>query len=328
MKFFFDEAGDFNSESKKSKLSLVACVAVPESVELAFQHGFANFIKMLGKNELKQGEPKGYLLTPESRRTFCVLLNSFERVQVYPQTMLYSTLNDKDVKNLRTGFSNFLLEYSKSFEHKSMQDDMALLARQVKNLHESQLLRILTLSRCLFESLHHAILFLTHGEDRNSFDKVDLILDPINKRTGNRESDSFLKLIKGWTYAWSKKEPFALIKELHTKDHPFVRKYDRPDGVVDLTSILEDGVHYPDSKTSWGLQVVDIVANSLKLALEDASCNGPNLEFYGRIMQNSSFGDKISPGFITISESGGEYSREDWRILAKVRAQYKKSRDS
>jgi hypothetical protein len=323
MKFFFDESGDFNPRNNANKLSLVACVAIPDCTELAFRHGFANFVKTLDKNELAQGELKGYLLSTNSRKRFCMLLNSFRSVLVVPQTLLYSILEDHDVRNLRRSFSGFLLDYSKYFKYKTMRDDMSLLARQVKNLHESQLLRLLTLSRCVFSALHHSILFRTNGPYRSNFDRVDLVFDPMNKRTGNRESDSFLKLIKGWTLAWSKKEPFVLVKEIHTKDHPFVKKYHRRNGMIDLTEIIRNGIHYPDSKMTWGLQVADIVANSLKLALEDAACDGPDLEFYGRIMQNSTVGDKIGPGFITISEINNRNVGKHWRILAKIRDKYR-----
>jgi len=322
MKFFFDEAGNFNPKTG-GKLSLCVGIAVPDSVELAFEHGFANFVKCLDKSELKQGEPKGYLLTINSRRTFCMLLNSFiKRVCVYPQIMLYSKIYDKDLENLRRDLYDFFKEYSKTFKYKTMQESVLLLGKQVKNMHESQILRMITLVYCIFITLQHSIIFLTSGENRDSFNKVDLVIDPVNKQKDSRENISFLPLLKGWTLAWSQKNPIVLVEEIHTRNHPFVKKYERPDNKVDFTDIIKNGICYSDSKTSWGLQVADIAANSLKLALEDACCNGSNLEFYGRIMQNSTLGDKIAPGFITISESNSRSTGKEWDILAKVRKEY------
>jgi hypothetical protein len=136
--------------------------------------------------------------------------------------MLYSKIYDKDLENLRRDLYDFFKEYSKTFKYKTMQESVLLLGKQVKNMHESQILRMITLVYCIFITLQHSIIFLTSGENRDSFNKVDLVIDPVNKQKDSRENISFLPLLKGWTLAWSQKNPIVLVEEIHTRNHPFV----------------------------------------------------------------------------------------------------------
>ena len=54
--------------------------------------------------------------------------------------------------------------------------------------------------------------------------------------------------------------PLAVISEWRQRDHPFVRKYVRPDDVIDASDLFKRHMQFGDSKAEPGLQMADVWA--------------------------------------------------------------------
>src|SRR6266536_3139391 len=136
---------------------------------------------------------------------------------------------------------------------------MLLIARQYRNLSINQALRIYSLSNCILEALEHAIIFLGNRGHEKVWEDVRFEIERVQVRPNSREEKVFSLMVLAWLTGWSRSRPFTLVREIHTPDHPFVRKYALSDG-IDIGKLVRGRIDWVDSSESGGMQIADIGA--------------------------------------------------------------------
>jgi hypothetical protein len=66
-----------------------------------------------------------------------------------------------------------------------------------------------------------------------------------------------------------------MVEEVHKPGHPLIDKYSKPEGLVGRDIFCEN-LAYVDSRSSWGIQMADIVANTAYQAASNPS-TGPHI---------------------------------------------------
>jgi len=299
MLFYFDEAGDFNPpKANEHKCAVSVGLIVPETEELSVRHAFEVFCRGLKPAEkTARGEPKGSLLQLSSRDRFFDVLNAFPDVKIVPATIDLAEsakfLNNHAPHGMRVRF----YEHAERCIHLTMQEQVRLLGRQFGNISFQQMLWMLTLTSCVKRTIEHMVIFLSGQEFWSCYERMSFTVDKVGTAAGSRVEQLLDFFLFSWIAAWSLQEPISFIKEIHTQDHPFVKKYDTPGG-VDLTKLMRGNIRYESSETCWGLQMADIVANTLYGVVHDLNNSSGMLPFWKRIMKNCHCGPAIGPGLI------------------------------
>ncbi len=265
MKFYFDESGDFSipADPMEHAVAVVAGIAITETVEKVLSAKFSQFVAGLNNSELVDDEPKGSLLTIEHKRDFCDLLAGFKgRISLTPVTLDLSTLSGSAREEMNKDLAKLLQEQAERMTYDEMKQQMMQLSKQAGNLSLEQDLRIYSTINCF------------------------------------REEKVFSFMVLAWLAGWSRSHPLETLKGLHTKDHPFIRRYDTPEGIR-IDKIVRDNLYWEDSKDSWGLQVADIAANIVYQAASRLDNDKEALAIYGSLMRCSAYGSGRGPGLFT-----------------------------
>lgn len=307
MRFFIDEAGSFRvpSSAETHRVAVAAGLAVADHAWEDLASRFRMFSAGLAPRERDKGEPKGRLLTAEHQAEFAELLAASEGVCLAPVTLDLSSLSGAE-----TAFQEVHLRVSRLAErmiYPSAQAQMGLLAKQVRNLSQEQVLRLYTWSYCIHQLLEHAILFLSHGRTAASWNAVAWEIDRVQIRRGSREEQVASVMLYAWLVAWSQARPFGLAEWIHTADHPFVKNFDTPDG-INLGKLVRDAMHWGTSRDSPGLQMADIAASIVHRAADQLDDREGAVSRYGTLMRSSPYGHVRGPGlFSPIADTSGTF---------------------
>jgi hypothetical protein len=171
--------------------------------------------------------------------------------------------------------------------------EMRLLSRQAANLSSEQFLRLYSWTFCLYQALYHSILFLSRGEFAQSWNAVEISIDPVQTRPRAREKRVFELMMFAWLMGWSKRRPFDTIEGVHDDMHPFVKNYCIGSG-IDLGKLMRGRVRWPDSKQAPGLQLADLCAAAVYEAASDPT-DPEKVALFGSIMRASRYGSAIGP---------------------------------
>lgn len=87
-----------------------------------------------------------------------------------------------------------------------------------------------------------------------------------------------------WLTAWSVRRPLPLIEEVHTPNHPFVQRFEKPNG-IDMRKLIGDGIRWGDSSTELGIQVADIAAAIVFDAVHDLKNRNDSWPDFFSLMQ-------------------------------------------
>jgi hypothetical protein len=215
--FYFDESGDFAAGAGPGdhRAAVVMDVAVSEAVYEALARDYRKFVESLDFNELGSGEPKGRLLSRQSRQRFCDLLASFDGVSLTPVTLELSSLGTRYEEESRFRMQDAFRSNADRMIHEAARHDLLLASQQYKNLSPNQSLRLYSIANCIREALQHAILFLSDGPHRSCWERVSLEIDRVQTRSGSREEQLFNVMLRGWLLGWSVTKPFIFVRELH-----------------------------------------------------------------------------------------------------------------
>ena len=255
-----------------------------------------------------------------SRERFFDMLGMFPDVKIVPATLDLSEsrryLEKTAPKNMRA----VLYEHAAKCVYPTMKDQVRLLGRQFANVSFQQMLRMLTLASCVKLAIQHMVIFLSMRKYWSCYESMSFTIDKLG--SGNREEKLLDFLLFSWIAAWSSTEPLELIREIHTSDHPFVRKYET-DGGVDLTRLMRGNIKYVSSESSRGLQMVDIVANTLYGVVNDLSNTAGMLPFWKRILKNCCCGPAMGPNLIVadnagLGRRGPEPNLSKYRVLSVI----------
>lgn len=323
MKFYFDESGEFSIPSDRNKhaVSVVMGVAISELILDQLFCDFKKFLLNLKSCELENGEPKGYLLTNKHKKEFCDLLVGFNNgISLTPATLDLSLLSNSQYLNINKKFSDYLASYSKKMKYKKAQDQLLLLSKQHKNLSNQQALRIYSIAYCFKKALEHSFLFLSNRGHENYWENVRFEIDRIQKNANSREEKVFPILILGWIDGWSREAPIYLVKEIHTRDHPLVKKYGDENG-VDIAKIIKNNIYWCNSKNSLGLQIADIASNIVFKAAYNLERDKESLMLFSSLMRSSHYGSKKGPGLFSPVLDDVDYAKnisKKYKILSEV----------
>lgn len=302
VQFCFDESGDFNPPPADTHgCSIVCGVTFPETSRDACFTAYQKFLQDLPRSEQRGGEPKGCLLSDDSRNRFCDIINAFPSVLVTPVTLDLSWHRREQAGSLAASMKEAVLEKARSCVYQTMRDEMGELARQWGNLSESQCLRLLALGKCFQEAIQHSIIFHSSREFNSCWSKMDFIVDAAQKSPASREAKVFGNMVLMWLAKWSSDDPIVTIDEIHTEDHPFVQGFCVGDG-VDLGKMIREHVTFEDSAASCGLQIADICSNIVYDAVHDLDGCRNRLPIFQRLMKNCPYGpDRGGPCLITVT---------------------------
>ncbi len=273
-------------------------VAVSDLIYDELRNEFKNFVARLTPPECLQGEPKGSLLSYEHRVEFCNILARYDGVSLTPVTLDLSSLSRQGEVVITERMYEMLCEWAGKMLYPGGRDGLLLIARQYRNLSVNQALRIYSLANCIREALEHAIIFFSNRGHEKSWDNVVFEVDRVQVRPNSREEKVFSLMVLGWLTGWSRTRPIILIKEIHTRDHPFVKNYDRPEG-IDFGKLVRGRIRWVDSRDSWGVQIADIAATIVSQAAYALDDRGGLVSLYGALMRSSYYGPWRGPGLFT-----------------------------
>ena len=315
MQFYFDESGDFaHSNDDEHKCCIVCGVVIPENIKSILFNEFKLFVKDLSSKEKKNTEPKGTLLSDENLVRFCKILNEHAELLVIPSVLDLSM--SKDIHGIGKHLKGSLIEHAQKCVHKTMQDEVAELARRWGNMSDNEGIKLCTLTHCFLEALRHSIIFHSAEKFYPCWDNLNFIIDQTRTKPESRDELVFKDMLLMWLTAWSKNKPFFTIQEIHTEGHPFEKKYGMSEKGIDLGKIFRGNITFNDSNGSYGLQIADICANILHKSFHDLNNYKNRLPIYRLLMKNCPYSKEISGiGLIRIDKKGSRKPAEKYLLL-------------
>lgn len=318
MHFFIDEAGSFAIPSSAvHEVGVAVGVGVADPGWPDLQDTFREFANELPSSARARGEPKGRLMAPEQLHRFTEILSEVDGLVVCPVTMDLGHLHAIDPTDLLAPFHDRLDEAAAQMMYPTAEAQVQLLARQARNLSPEQILRIQTWSRCLYETLHHAIIFLSYGPMAESWNSVRIEIDPVQRRPRNREQQFLSIMLFAWMMAWSVRNPFVTVEGLHTPTHPFVQNFVNDDGVV-LSDLIRPNLYWPASDESIGLQIADVAATIVYQAATQLTDVDGAVSRFGQLMHSSPYGHARGPGLISPLPATDDIDADQYQPLFDV----------
>ncbi len=226
------------------------------------------------------------------------MLAGFPYIIVTPVTLDLSHLAQYDHGAFMEQMTGRFSEISALARHQRLRDELDLLSRRVVNLSYAQFLRLYSIAHCIRDSLQNTIIFVPCNGDDDPWQAVRVEIDRVQVRKDAREELIMANMLLGWLTGWSRSDPFVLVDEIHTTSHPFVGRYDTPNG-IDLGKIFRGNVHWVDSRESWGVQIADIAATIVYQAVKDLDDRHGAVTTCAGLMQMSRYRSGHSLGLFT-----------------------------
>ncbi len=320
MLFFFDDSGDFSlPEGHSHKVSLWSGVAIPETILSEIESSYKAWEVTLSTNEKLRTEVKGSRLSMESRRQFFKMLSAKAGLLFHPTIIdLEAQKRLFGSKEITEIAKNIGVQRSASVLHKSIKEETGLQAKQIGNLSEQQLLKVISLGHSIWQTVRFAIRFRSNDENRSCWNNVELWIDRSSK--SNSREEQILRTSLGWyLFNSTKNDPFILVKEIHNKTHPFVKNFRTKRG-INTRKLFRDSIKFADSKQHIGLSIADIFANTLYLVLNDLNNTKGHLEFYKDVMAFSELTPASSLGILLIDleENVSREGEQKYSILRRI----------
>jgi len=318
MNFYIYESGTFSIPKgvMQHKACVTVCVVISDIKKESLKKKFDSFCSNLPKKMVTNGEPKGSKFDNSKKLEFCETLYEFkDYLLIIPVTIDMTLLAMLDIENnMKEIVSNKCLEFCDYVEHESMKEDLRLLSKQLDNLSNEEFLKIGSYAYAFFKSVQHSIMVLSTKGNENSWNDVVLEIDKINPKKNTREKEIFSKMVGMWTESWSRSDRIILLKEIHTSDHPIVKKFDIEDGLDGrkLTSLTD----WSDSKESWGIQIADISSNIVYNAVNDLDNENDSFAPFCELMKLSIYGYYDGPGLFSPFVCNDQYD-ELFRVKYK-----------
>lgn len=319
MLFCFDESGDFAipQQQGEHKAAVVMGVAISDVIHDELRTAYEQFKQKLRSSEFVDGEPKGRRLKVEHQLEFCELLARFDGVSLTPVTLDLSHLASVRTQVFPNRMHDLLCKQAELMAYDTAKGQLRHLARQFRNLHYSQMLRLHALANCISEALQHALIFLSHGDHRDSWNKVSIEIDRVQARAYSREERIFSTILYAWMAGWSKSKPFSLVEGIHTPDHPFVKNFNTDQG-IEISKMLRGNIKWVDSRFSWAVQIADISAAIVYKAVADLDDRFGAATRYASLMRSSHYGHRRGPGLFTPLEASSGETAAKYMVLSEV----------
>jgi hypothetical protein len=321
MNFYFDESGDFRLDNDGvRRVGIVAGITIPESAEAEVFAQFDAFVATLFSSAFKKGEPKGNLLSFEERTRFAQMIADNDKVVVTPAMLDIASIN-RAKKDVRGDIVRRMRNLAEQCIHETLREETQLLANRFGNLSDNQALRLGSVAYCIKRAFEQTIILLGGKEYFDCWNQMRFVIDRVQVRQGSREELVFKWTMLGWLEGWSRKNPTMTIKEIHTEEHPLIKKFSTDDDRCDLAKIYRDNLRYQCSSESKGIQIADMTASIISHAV-NGIVTPDNLTNYGLLLKNNIWSAAHSHGLFCLtdpSEIDHSYYHGLTEAIAKVR---------
>jgi len=298
MNIFFDDSGDFSlPKNTENKISLWVGVTIPEICFDRIKKNYLNW-EASALSNLEVNELKGKLLDDTRRMQFFDVIKNENDILIQPGILDLQIQKKYMPSDLSAVMRGIGIDVSERMKSEKDQNILGLHGRRLGNLSAEQLLKFMTLTFCIIETLRHSIMFRSHANLRECWREVIILIDKSSKQKRSRDELVLWDSI-GWAlHNITKRNPFELIEGIHDQTHPFIMNYDSPAGINGKK--LFQNLHFEKSENSWGLRFADIMANTLYQALNDLENTSGALPYYKKIMKYSPLGPNSNLGFTCI----------------------------
>ena len=146
-------------------------------------------------------------------------------------------------------------------------------------------------------------------------------------RTGpanNREELVFKEMI----FFWVTNNTFQSIKQIHTDDHPFVKLYGtrvNGQGAFDVGKMIRGNFEFKDSKSTWQLQLTDMLASAWVRSVRDRRNRLGYLPLFRLLHRNSILPNDQPLQLISLANySSKKYAPASFNVFVRLAAKQPK----
>ncbi len=276
----------------------------------------------LHKDEKDSGESKGSLLSIESRtRFFNEVLNTEPDVLIFPTILDLQIQKEYMPVCISDELSDYMLSNLHNVPQSEFRNKEISRSKMLRNLSSEQILKFLTLSVCVIDTLRQGFIFRSHGQFKKNWSRIFVWIDRSSVRDNSREELVFKNSL-GWLLRnYTKRRPFELIEEIHTPDHPLIKNFCNNDG-FDGEKLFRN-IEFANSRSISGLRITDIITNTLYRVLNDLENSDGYLNFYEKIMKHSGLGPNSNLGFYFFPskfQKVGQCDAKKYAVLQQILA--------
>ena len=268
MKYFFDESGSF--AVKNPGPHILVGIVYPDVFENKLKKFFDEYVHSLISKEFEKDEPKGQLLSLESREKLFSFLNnnSWLRIGV---SLTDSEFNyEYQIQQYRIEQVNIYRNQFSDPNFQSQSDELKNLQKKLIDdlnikggLSDVLIVKGLLLMHTLYSLLIESLKYYTAEVYDNNWNKLSVCFDRQDKNIITRMEDwvnrEFLNLIT----VHNAKNPIELDTNWFIRNHPILKFRDGNKDKLNLNEMFEDRFTFEFSEKSFQLQIVDWISNTL-----------------------------------------------------------------
>jgi len=278
VRIFIDESGGFIvPEHPSSRVSCVAALTIPES-ELSGL--FGDFVALRSRfTDAK--EIKGSELTDGQVEAVLWTLGRYD-VVVEVATIDAGAHSLEEIRRLRTEQGNKIVAHLTPEHHPNLRAEMEALRQEWLSLSEQLVVQMYAMVAVIDSVIRNATLYYAQRRPAE-LGRFDWIIDP--KDIGKTRYERVWEMvISPFLQDLSIRRPMAMVAEFdysgferfrssfkempeHLRAAAQMEPSDEPFIATDVAKLMRESVAFPDSKSSPGLQMADIVANTVARAM-------------------------------------------------------------
>lgn len=320
MNIYIDESGSFVSAQHLNAWNVVAAYAVPEKNRRPLERAISDLKRVVG--DIPKKEVKLHELTEQQYVTFLAQLSKLDGCVYFiaTDTGLYTS---EDVLQHQKEQAECILEHIDKMRFEGGRQGLIQLAKKVENLPPQLYAQLFCQIQLMHEVVSSAVLYFvqrqpsTLGEFRWRIDRKNHI------RT--RFEEAFETLSPAILQTISLREPLIMFRG---QDYSRMKRYEyapdemptylyddyginlRGEGGLNLQKIIRENLMFEDSRTSAGIQAVDLIVSGIRRCLRGEFLDNEKIAgLIGRLMVQSvnnkhpfrliSFGDEAEVNFNT-----------------------------
>lgn len=277
MKVYFDESGNFIKNDKIDD-TFVCALIIPEAYEQRINN---EFVKI--KEAIRPGtvEVKGSQLDITDRINFCEWLEAHKgEIRIKCNCLLERDTNHSGLAAHRAKAANNISVINQQYaqilgeDHKKIQflKKFEGLIRHNTRLPDLDYYHVGLYNDAIRGALQFSVAYFMDEKHKENFYEYHFIFD--GKLT--RKLAPCEKLIQEYlTYLWDNRartrhsNPLGIPDFWKDINHPFCRSFFDEEKNLSLNRIFKNGFNFPDSRDSLGLQLVDIIVNTVYKHFKD-----------------------------------------------------------
>jgi uncharacterized protein DUF3800 len=293
-------SGDFNTARMAGySFAFVVGVILPDRALSRLKADFDWLVGQLGRQERKQGEPKGDLLSLPHRRVLLEILKAHSDVMLIPVSV---NLGHDDPLLFKTapGRIRSLIETNLHTKSDYMTTpERAALAKQFGRLSTPVLARLVSYGIAVQKAMEAIACRYDCAEFHSDYNPITITFD----RTGrpkNREELVLERSLFGWIANWSRTIPLRIPPGMDGL-HPLLATYGQRASdrwTLDLNKMLKGKIFFEDSKTQWLLQLADFAANTWSRTIADYKGREGFQELFPDLYRKSALPDETPLGVV------------------------------